>query len=122
MLEARLGQSWETLMRRELFGPLGLASAGFGSPGRAGAIEQPFGHRRGPDGFETVDRAGGLYDIPAVVGPAGGVHISIPDLLKYLAAHCDRGALLTGQSWATLHTPPPGEATPWAGTWGPTGC
>src|SRR5262249_59662437 len=43
MIEARLGSSWEVLIRSKLFEPLGLASAGFGAPGHSGAIDQPVG-------------------------------------------------------------------------------
>jgi len=108
MLEAATGQRWEDLMREQVFGPLELASAGFGSPGRAGQIEQPFGHRLGLHGYEVVQAGGGLHDIPAVVGPAGGIHINLTDLLTYLAAHGQQSPFLTAESWRTLHAPPPG--------------
>lgn len=109
MLEATTGRSWEALMRRHLFDPLGLASAGFGSPGHAGRIEQPFGHKLGLHGYEVVRAGGGLHDIPAVVGPAGGVHINLTDLLAYLAAHGQQQSpFLSAESWQTLHSPPPG--------------
>jgi CubicO group peptidase (beta-lactamase class C family) len=44
MLEAKLGRSWEDLIRGHLFSSLGLTTAGFGAPGRNGAVEQPVGH------------------------------------------------------------------------------
>ena len=45
MAEQVAGQPWETLMRRRLFTPLGMTSAGFGIPGRPGTVSQPWGHR-----------------------------------------------------------------------------
>ena len=108
MLEASLGQSWEALMREHVFKPLGLKSAGFGSPGRAGRIEQPFGHVLGLNGYERVSGGGGLDDIPAVVGPAGGIHVNMADLLTFLAAHSERTPFLKPETWDTLQTP-------WAG-------
>jgi hypothetical protein len=44
-------------------------------------------------------------DNPAVLGPAGRVHMSLPDLALYLDAHRDRASLLKAESWNTLHTP-----------------
>src|SRR5262249_51801330 len=36
----------------------------------------------------------------------GRVHMTVNDLLTYLAAHRDRTSLLSAESWNTLHTPP----------------
>jgi CubicO group peptidase (beta-lactamase class C family) len=111
MLEAKLGQSWEALIQAHLFEPLGLASAGFGAPGRAGAIEQPVGHAAEPDGTRQAYPVGaGVTDNPAVLGPAGRVHMNLPDLLRYLAAHRDGTGYLRPQNWSILHTPPFGGA------------
>jgi CubicO group peptidase (beta-lactamase class C family) len=107
MLERKLGQSWEELINAHLFAPLGLQSAGFGAPGKAGALDQPAGHARGLLGSPVDYRVGaGLTDNPVVLGPAGRVHMSLADLLTYLAGHRDESALLSGDSWKTLHTPP----------------
>jgi CubicO group peptidase (beta-lactamase class C family) len=108
MIEARLRARWEDLIRSELFEPLGLASAGFGAPGRAGATDQPVGHARsGPGGtLQAYPPGGPITDNPVVIGPAGRVHINLADLLRYLAAHCDGSAFLKPESWRILHTPP----------------
>jgi CubicO group peptidase (beta-lactamase class C family) len=107
MLEARLGSSWEDLMREHVFAPLGLFSAGFGAPGRAGAIDEPLGHALEPDGeaLRTYLPGDGA-DNPAVIGPSGRVHVNLPDFLRYLAAHRDRTDYLQPDTWTTLHTPP----------------
>ncbi|HYD46349.1 MAG TPA: serine hydrolase domain-containing protein, partial [Phenylobacterium sp.] len=109
MLEAKLGESWETLARRHLFEPLGLRSAGFGAPGAKGTLDQPAGHAMLPPGSgrRMAFRIGDApTDNPAVLGPAGRAHLSMADLITYLAAHRDRSAFLKPESWRTLHTPP----------------
>jgi len=47
-----------------------------------------------------------LTDIAAAMGPAGTVHMSLRDILRYLTAHRDRNAFLKPQTWTMLHTPP----------------
>ena len=113
MLEARLGVPWEALMRARLFAPLGLASAGFGAPGTPGLLDAPVGHSvavlgtLGLGDRRTAHRPGsGRTDNPAVLGPAGRVHMTLPDLLRFLAAHRDRSDLLSPASWQRLHMPP----------------
>ena len=118
MLEARFGAPWEQLIRTHLFDPLGIKSAGFGAPGRAGAIEQPVGHARDSSGEKRSARplGQGVTDNPVVLSPAGRVHLSLRDLLTYLAAHRDRSDLLRSATWKTLHTPVSGgeSAMGWA--------
>jgi CubicO group peptidase (beta-lactamase class C family) len=107
MLETSTGQDWRTLVRQALFVPLGLKTAGFGAPGRIGALDQPVGHgeylgapyRAYPLGSADVD-------LPEAMAPAGSIHMNLGDLLTYLEAHRDHGALLRSQTWDVLHTPP----------------
>jgi CubicO group peptidase (beta-lactamase class C family) len=108
MLEARLGQPWEALMRAHIFGPLAMASAGFGAPGVAGRLDQPAGHTKALFGDARKAHLVGerLTDNVAALGPAGTVHASAADMLRYLAAHRDRTSLLGAESWSLLHTPP----------------
>lgn len=108
MIEARLGAPWETLIRTHVFQPLGMTSAGFGAPGAAGKLDQPLGHSAIlGSGARSAHRLGeAVTDNPAVLGPAGTVHASAADMLRYLNAHRDRTAFLTPASWTTLHTPP----------------
>lgn len=114
MLEAKLGAPWEALIREHVFAPLAMDGAGFGAPGRAGAYDQPLGHGPGleavaggaDDGALTPFPPGPMADNPAVLGPAGRVHASFADTLKYLAAHRDRTRLLSAEGWRVLHTPP----------------
>ncbi len=106
ILERLTGQSWETLIRRELFEPLGMASAGFGAPGTRARLDQPEGHAPGLLQLRAYGPGAGMNDNPAVLGPAGRVHASMADLLRFAAAHRDRSAFLRPESWAMLHTPP----------------
>ncbi|MBN1629312.1 MAG: serine hydrolase [Thermoleophilia bacterium] len=84
LAEQVTGKSWETLMDEELFVPLGMESAGFGPPAREGgdstAVAAPWGHSPDP-----VDPLSVSADNPLALGPAGTVHVSLPDLEKYLA-------------------------------------
>ena len=103
MLEVLADKPWEQLVKQQVLGPLGLRSAGFGPPGSAALVDQPRGHAIAPDGT----RAPVWLDNPAVLGPAGRLHMCLPDVLTYLAAHRDRPkALLTTENWDMLHQPP----------------
>ncbi|UWR21178.1 serine hydrolase [Sulfitobacter sp. S190] len=107
MLEAATDQSWETLITRDIFDPLGLGSAGFGPPGSLDRLDAPRGHR-GTARPRPVAPERFADNIPAL-GPAGRVHISAPDLLRYAEAHLD-GAwgntdFLSQESWQRLHAP-----------------
>jgi CubicO group peptidase (beta-lactamase class C family) len=107
MLEARLGKSWEELIQAQLFGPLTLGSAGFGAPGRVGAIDQPVGHAVVPGtGLKPFPVGGRITDNVAALGPAGRVHMNLQDLLRYLSAHRDATDYLKRDTWRILHTPP----------------
>lgn len=125
MLEQRLGAPWESLIRDHVFTPLAMASAGQGAPGTPGAYDQPVGHAPGPTTVQNGVTVAALQphppghpitDNPAALGPAGRVHASFDDVLKYLTAHCARTSpFLRRESWDALHTPPFGG--PYAMGW-----
>ena len=126
MLEATAGEPWEDLISRRLFAPLGMTSAGFGVPARPRFIDQPWGHQWA-DGRPKAVPPGPDADNPSGLGPAGTVHLSLGDLLKYAAFHAREGhgvGLLSGDTFRILHDPVPGESyamgwkvatRPWAG-------
>jgi CubicO group peptidase (beta-lactamase class C family) len=105
MAEQVTGSSWEDLMRKKLFEPLGMKSAGFGPPGTKGKIDQPWGHYVDKDGRHAAQ-----IDNPAVLGPAGTVHCSLSDWAKFAVLHMrgDQGKarLLKADTFQLLHTPP----------------
>lgn len=108
MLETKMGATWEALIQEHVFNPLGMASAGHGPPGTAGAYDQPLGHTPNAAGvLEPQAPNSGDSDNPVALGPAGRVHANFEDVLKYLTAHCSqREDFLNRESWQTLHTPP----------------
>jgi CubicO group peptidase (beta-lactamase class C family) len=114
MAEQVTGRSWEVLMQKRLFEPLGMQSAGFGSPGHPGRVDQPWGHfASGKDLRPTrVDNA-------PVYGPAGTIHCTVPDWAKFVALHLQgaqgKAKLLKADTFRALHTPPPDNK--YAGGW-----
>ncbi len=102
MLEAATGESWESLMQREVFTPLGLTGAGFGPPRGTQPFDQPRGHHPVSD----VDTAAPINaDNPAALGPAGRVHMPLADMARYLLAHAQRRPdFLRPESYNMLHT------------------
>ncbi len=104
-LERVTGRRWEDLIRDDLFGPLGMASCGFGAP--EGQV--PSGHER--DGNKWKPVRGKLADNPSANAPAGGVHCTLRDWGKFLAlvlagARGEHIALVTDATMKRLLTPP----------------
>lgn len=104
MLETVAGQPWEEMLTRDLLSPLGLKSGGFGAPAKdPEKVDQPWGHRA--DG--TPVRPGPQADNVPAIGPAGTVHLSLPDLARYAQWHLREAApkpeLITTASLARLH-------------------
>ncbi len=111
MLETIYKQSWEKLLATHVFKPLGQSSAGYGAPGTAGKLDQPLGHALfgEPQKLTAIPlgKPDMPADLPAVLGPAGLVHMTLADMVKYLNAHMQMPAsFLKPESWKTLHTPP----------------
>lgn len=118
-LEKITGRSWEDLMREELFQPLGLATAGFGPPGTAGQVDQPWGHGLHRvfsyplwgSGLTPFDPSSRSADLSLAAAPAGLIHMSLGDWAKFATLHL-RGdvanphramAFLQPESFAALH-------------------
>lgn len=87
MAETLLDKSWEELIRNELFVPLGMDSAGFG----AAAESNPWPHRWTDGAYEAVDPVSIGSDNPPSLGPAGTVHVSLSDWVKFLQVFIDGG-------------------------------
>ena len=119
MAERVAGQSWRELMRTRLFEPLGMDSAGFGTPSTPGRVDQPWGHR--PVGrFWPRLKPDPESHQPRACEAAGNVCLSLSDWAKYAAWHLDaaqrRCRLLRGETFEHLHTAAPG--TTFACGWG----
>lgn len=105
--ERVMGKSWEQAMRDEVFGPLGMTSAGFGGTGTPGQVDQPWGHYQ--NGRPAAGN-GPAMDNPPVLSPAGRVHCTIQDWARFVADQL-RGArgepgLLQPATYQKLHTQP----------------
>ena len=102
MLERCTGKSWEDLMTTELFQPLGMTTAGFGAPGSASDVNEPWGHSDA-----SGQRVASKGDNPPGLGPAGTVHASLQDWARFIRLHLDgsEGSLtLSPTGLARLHT------------------
>jgi CubicO group peptidase (beta-lactamase class C family) len=105
-LEKLTGTPWETLIAERLFRPLHMDSAGFGHPGKAGAVDEPWGHTR-----ELSSIVPKQEDNPPAIAPAGRIHCSLDDLARFAIFHLQRsraGAPLKPETLVKLHTPPTG--------------
>jgi CubicO group peptidase (beta-lactamase class C family) len=117
-LEELAGESWERLIEKELFQPLGMRGCGFGAPGAARPSAVPWGHRI--DGSALVPVAPGpSADNPPSLGPAATVHCSLEAWGRFLELHArpNRTAapLLAPATLTRLHTPV--EGGDYAGGW-----
>jgi len=102
MLERCTGKSWEDLMKTEIFQPLGMTTAGFGAPGSASDVNEPWGHSD-----SSGQRMASKGDNTPGLGPAGTVHASLQDWARFIRLHLDgsEGALtLSSASLTRLHT------------------
>jgi CubicO group peptidase (beta-lactamase class C family) len=111
VLEKKTGQAWEDLMRTKIFGPLGMASAGFGPPGTKGLVDAPWGHRI-TEGRVDPSQS----DNPPVLGPAGRVHCSIGEWARFVSTFLQsEQTLLSEKTLRVLVTPNYGSD--FAGGW-----
>lgn len=130
MLERAAQASWEELMVDRLFEPLGLRSAGFGPQATLGRTDAAVGHAVREDGSLKPILGGPGADNPAVVGPAGVVHLSVGDFATWAGWHAGAGRrgprLVSPETLRRLHAkvidmpPRPGAApgTPSRGSYG----
>jgi D-alanyl-D-alanine carboxypeptidase len=82
--EARTGKDWETLIREEVFIPLGIVNAGFGAPGASGEYDQPLGHHDVNGQVTPVDPLDPDSDNPTPLGPSGMINIALKDWPLFL--------------------------------------
>ena len=84
----RVGQgTWEELIAKEVFEPLGMTSAGFGPPNTKDEVDQPWGHVI--RGGVALHRQG---DNAEALGPAGRVHLTIEDWSRFALQFTDAAA------------------------------
>jgi len=85
MLEKLTNFTWEELVKNKIFNPVGMPSCGFGAPGNAKSEkpDQPWGHTM-KNGKLTAVRPDEQADFPKAFAPAGSVHCSGSDWLRFL--------------------------------------
>ena len=100
--------SWEALMRRHLFKPLGMHGCGFGAPATPARPDQPWGHVKKDGAFQPVP-LGPNTDNPPALGPAGTVHCDLRSWTQFLIVHLGGGPshYLKPATLKRLHTPNP---------------
>lgn len=131
MIERATGLGYEGLMRKLVFGPLGMRSAGFGTPGQSQSHARPVQ----PSGHDEAGTPAGYGPLPAsppLIDPAGGIFMNMNDWSKFLRMQmgervngvrllsdasrnalqtpdprpiADQGGLLYGAGWVTVSTP-----------------
>jgi D-alanyl-D-alanine carboxypeptidase len=110
-LERVAGTTWEQIIQSELFNPLQMIGCGFGAPGSASQVDQPWGHATSGNSL-TPMQPGPLADNPPSLGPAGTVHCPLASWGKFLGMQLAgaRGAdtLVTAATMKQLQTPPAG--------------
>ncbi|HEY6433218.1 MAG TPA: serine hydrolase domain-containing protein [Acetobacteraceae bacterium] len=121
IIERAGGKTWEELVSERVFDALGLRSAGIGPQASVGRVDAPLGHAVRDDGTLKPMLAGPNGDAPAVVGPAGTVHLSVLDFAAWAGWNAGEGrrgpALVRPETIRKLHTqvivmPPRPDATP----------
>jgi len=103
MLEAIMEKPFEQLMDEEIFSPLALDSAGFGTPVKIDSKNQPIGH----SGESRTVRPN---DFPEYMAPAAVIHISVKDWAKFILVHLEddssTDAIINRNAISLLHSPP----------------
>jgi len=107
MAETKSSATWEELVKREIFEPLALTSAGFGPPQSPDeTLPQPRGHRPYLGAKIAVSDE---TDNSSIMGPSGSVCLSLRDLSTYatehLRGHLGQGKLLSAKTYQQLHAP-----------------
>jgi len=100
------GESYENLMRKEVFQPLGMRDVGFGNTSDG----QNRGHR---DGKPTLKMSKFDDGAPPMFAPAGFLHMTLGDWARFnldqLAGGKGQGKLLTPASYRLMQTAQPGS-------------
>lgn len=118
MAERATGESFENLMRKYVFNPLKLETAGFGAQGRDGGsiLYQPRGHNS-----NGSVKTAATDDVLPYLAPAGTMSMSVVDWAKFLKAHLGlkvgKVQLLQSSTLERLHTPYDAGGIKYAAGW-----
>lgn len=111
IVELAAGQSYEDLVQKRIFEPIGMKTARIGGwPASESEPEQPRGHYSGRDAT-SMPKPQDLddeYVLSAWMNPSGGVHCSVHDFALYAREHLrglhGKGKLLEQQEYETMHS------------------
>jgi len=110
IIERASGKSYEDFLWASIFVPLGLKTAGFGTPATPGKLDQPWGHRRNGDRLAPVDPTP-ENQFPPALAPAACVHMSLADFAHYAAwVSTGQPHVVKAGTFAQLQTPPAGSS------------
>lgn len=111
ILEITSGQSYEDLLKKRIFEPLGMTTARIGGwPASKTEPNQPRGHYIGQDttGKPMPQPLDDQYVLSAWMNPSGGVHCSIHDFAVYAREHLlglqGKGKLIDQEGYEILHS------------------
>jgi CubicO group peptidase (beta-lactamase class C family) len=120
-LERISGKSWETLMKEEIFHPLKMESCGFGPQAdpNLSPPNEPWPHLIENEKIIAIT-PDFLGDNPPTIGPAGTVHCSMKDWLKFIQIHMDGAVgkdttLLKAASFPIMHENHPDQTFTYGG-------
>lgn len=107
--ERRTGKTWENLVRREIFKPLGIHEAGFGPPGHAKKVDAPLGHKESAGKLVALNPHDPESQDPPALGPAGTINMALSDWMLFAQDQLDgvhgRGRLLSAATYRILQMP-----------------
>jgi CubicO group peptidase (beta-lactamase class C family) len=111
MMEYAMREPYENMMRRLVFEPLGMTSAGFGWPGSSDTLDAPRPH----SATGTTLKPDSVFRFPSVYNASGGVHVNIIDWAKFVGVQLGQSPkrFLTGPTIEKLRTPVGDYALGW---------
>ncbi|MBW8305233.1 MAG: beta-lactamase family protein, partial [Brevundimonas sp.] len=113
-IERLTGRPWEEVIEADLFAPAGMTSVGHGAP----PAGNPWGHRTMGEQVVGADPAR-IADNPALMGPAGRMHMTVADYGRFLQLYLTQGGgLIRPETLARLLTAPEGSPPAYAYGWG----
>ncbi|HEX8339327.1 MAG TPA: serine hydrolase domain-containing protein [Tepidisphaeraceae bacterium] len=115
LMETAMKEPYENLMRRLVFKPLGMDTAGFGWPGTEGTLDQPRAH----DVLGKSYSPNAVNRFPAIFNPSGGVHVSVIDWSKFVGVQLGTmpKKFLTSDTVKKLRSPFAGGGTDYGLGW-----
>lgn len=102
IIERTTGKSWEELVQKEVFEPLGIEDWGLGATSTGKNPEGNWGHKMVSDKYVPTD-----FSNPDLIAPAGLVHFSLSSWARFAIAHVcpESNGWISKTSMQHLHDP-----------------